>query len=313
MHSRFGPVKDGLNLPTLALYHSTRQEAGNNGKAWTTTKVAPSRHDCGRATPRRVEDRRIPADLWRPSGSLDHGTGGGLDWTDSVHRGGPAARFSSRVADVFGEFRREEAPSPRPRRSPHARGAGAAIAAAPVPGLRGGRSLPGADVPARRVPVEGHRLLVAPQDRRHDPSVRSRPDGRYLHLLRTARDPVDRPALDLPGRAELGIRPRRGRRPESGQVRDHLRGRPPPRHREAPRMARLGDADRLAPRAARAGGAHVCPPRDPFVALSVDLSGRPVPDRSSPHAWPLSCPWSRWRGSTRKACSSWARSSWPSP
>ena len=29
--------------------------------------------------------------------------------------------------------------------------------------------------------------------------------------------------------------------------------------------------------------------------------------------WRSPCPWSRWRGSTRRACSSWARSSWPSP
>ena len=71
------------------------------------SNVAPGPPDCNRDARARGPPRSAST------------TGGrGLDWTDSDHRGGPAARVPSRVADVLGEFRREEAPSPRPRRSP---------------------------------------------------------------------------------------------------------------------------------------------------------------------------------------------------
>ena len=46
------------------------------------------------------------------------------------------------------------------------------------------------------------------------------PDGRHLHLWRRGA-PLGRPPLGVPGRPELGISARRGRRPEPGQVRDH--------------------------------------------------------------------------------------------
>ena len=74
-----------------------------------------------------------------------------------------------------------------------------------------------------------------------------------------------------------GYRSGRGRGLEPGQVRDHLRGGSPARHRATARLADLGVAAGVAARPARAGRADVHPARDVDAALPGDRPGDPLP------------------------------------
>ena len=168
-----------------------------------------------------------------------------------------------------------EAPKGRTRRR-RARKEARCRRARPAGG-RGARARPArADVSPRRLPAQGHRLLVAPQDGRPDPPDRPGPPGRHLYLRRGG-TPLGRSALGLPDPPESRLRADRSRGADARQVRGDIPGRRAAHHGQEEGLADVGHGPRLAPGLARARRPDVHPARDLDAALPRRVPGDPLP------------------------------------
>ena len=151
-------------------------------------------------------------------------------------------------------------------------------------------------------PLKDADYLLAPADRRPDPQDRPDSARRLLHV-HPARDALDRPALDLPGRHQLAPRARRAYRPDPGEGRDHLPGRLPPAHRPPQLLADLGDGAGLAPRALVLGGRmYVRPETLSLLYLSIYLAILCRWDRFPALAWLLPLVQVAWVNSQGFSC-----------